>query len=445
MRRSVIAVMCAGLMTLVVGVPAAHAQVFQEQIRVPVDLTLRPGEPVRVDIKNALAIDTVAVVIRWSSKMAGDDEIVLRNELGAAVHRFKKTDTAAGFDVSQPFKAGRYFTAELLGKVGDAEKPIILSYRTRQKKELNPESGSIFCNVDSNGCSSQGIISVPNAAVQKAAPSVARLRLGKASCTGFLIDHDILLTNFHCLEPRHNESEYWKDVFESKREIRGTACKDITIEFDVYDKPNGPRKWQCQSVAAYSPTEQLDFVAFKVSPVDTGEKRVTLKPAAHVAGKWNLFILQHPLGSPMKVSGLCAPVEAVNASTKDALRKWNAAVDTCLPGVTLPMERVEKISDAKLARSIFYGIQCSTQSGSSGSPVIDEPTGAVVALHYAGESFYDTPVAMFGAERGSKFQACFDQERTKQKLNVFNKAVPICAIVADLATQIKRPALKCTK
>lgn len=444
MGRSVIAALCACLVTLVVGVPTAHAQIFHEQIRIPIDLALRLGGREQVDIKNSQAVAAVTVVIRWSSNMAGDHEIVLRNEVGAVVHRFKKSDSAAGFDVSQPFKAGRYFTAELLGRVGDAEKPIILSYRTRQKKGLNPESGSIFCSVDSNGCSSEGLVSVPNTAVQKAAPSVARLRLGKASCTGFLIDHDILLTNFHCLEPSHNESEYWKNVFESKREIRGSACKDITVEFDVYDKPGAPRKWLCQSVAAFSPTEQLDYVAFKVSPVDTGEKRVTLKPAAHVAGKWNLFILQHPLGSPMMVSGLCAPVEAVNASTKDALQKWNAVVDKCLPGVTLPKERVEKISDAKLARSIYYGMQCSTESGSSGSPVIDAPTGAVVALHYAGESFYDTPVAMFGAERGAKFKACLDQERTKQKLNVFNKAVPICAIAADLATQIKRPALKCT-
>jgi len=199
--------------------------------------------------------------------------------------------------------------------------------------------------------------------------------------TGFLVAPDLVLTNFHVIEPEIAGNNYDGIVcrFDYLSEsARGTAVRPAA------DKC-------CLAYARYSAEDaksdggtpqksELDYALIKLSrPVgddrmdDKGRTRGTVATSASAVvppGQKIVFIAQHPESAPLSAS-------------------WGLSLGPAAEGMR-------------------FRYTAETLGGSSGSPVFDGDL-SLIALHHAGEP-------------GSKLQP-----------GAYNQGIPISLIVADLA------------
>ncbi|MCQ8183747.1 serine protease [Methylomonas sp. SURF-1] len=187
--------------------------------------------------------------------------------------------------------------------------------------------------------------------------SVAKLYMGKDRdgpvCTGFLVSRDLLLTNYHCLEK--------SDQFMKSRENPTKKCGDVYAHFD-YQTAESKKSGQmpvCQKVLVYGayPKEEgeldqgdfalLQFTASTLRLPESGRSRPFLtlaRSAISDEGSKRVQMIQHPWGFPLHFSLGC-------------------------------------IAQTDPDRSLVIQHNCSTEPGSSGSPVLDAK-GEVVAIHH---------------------------------------------------------------
>jgi hypothetical protein len=177
----------------------------------------------------------------------------------------------------------------------------------------------------------------------------------ETNCTGFLLSPTLLITNSHCI---------------SSTKQLGTA----RAEFDYDSSGVQPQTVLITELLANSDMDHLDYSLLRLNrPVGTAVKLSTERPGA----KEKFILIQHPNGMPKKI----------------AVKKC-AFQSATVPG---------RPSD-------FFHL-CDSSFGSSGSPVMDAETGAVVGLHHLGAT----------------------DPRTKTDYH--NMAVGVAEILGDIKTQ----------
>ena len=179
--------------------------------------------------------------------------------------------------------------------------------------------------------------------IKDAGRAVARLRfmtpVGEATCTGFLVRIDVLMTNEHC--------------------INTDAKLDSLVAEFGYDTPGSPiDKFRGEAMLDVSVPFDYSLIKLRGTP---GKKWGVLELSNMVANAGrDLVIVEHPLGGYKQVSLEHCRIAAVN-----------------LRGAG------NESSD--------FSHECDTLSGSSGSPVIDLELRKVVGLHHFGFVFDDKP------------------------------------------------------
>jgi V8-like Glu-specific endopeptidase len=182
---------------------------------------------------------------------------------------------------------------------------------------------------------------------RRAALGVGRLDLrigwrGKSSlvvpCTGFLVGESYILTAYHCADPGDAPSDLLEAQF-----VLGFTHGDNGIVLNVDPTP-------VESCASdKSDTHCDDFLIFELAEGESERaKTLGFGPARldprEIRMGLDLFILHHPAGRPLTLSTEnCTVVAADGGAT------------------------------------FFHG--CWTFGGSSGAPIFDDETGAVVAMH----------------------------------------------------------------
>ncbi|MGP3590262.1 trypsin-like serine peptidase [Vagococcus sp. WN89Y] len=156
----------------------------------------------------------------------------------------------------------------------------------------------------------------------------------------------------------------------------GVGNKNHTLKYN-YEKPNcddtgsiTSLKIQSESVVLAGGTSQADYNDYAVYKVDelayeeAGIRQIfgtlTLQPK-RAAKNTPVYIPQHPRGNPKKM-----------ADTRDDGKACNL--------------RADNISNIET-------YNCDTQSGSSGSPVLNQNNNQVVALHFSGTSNYNEGIS----------------------------------------------------
>ncbi len=177
-----------------------------------------------------------------------------------------------------------------------------------------------------------------SARLQALGRPVARLRimipsLGQATCTGFLVSDSLLFTNQHCVE--------------SPAEARSTLAD---LGYDQADMPF--ETMRVDDLLAVS--HDLDYALLHLErPAAARWTHLDVSRSPEPSEGEQLVLLEHPLGGYKQVSLESCEVSGVQ-----------------MPGVT--------------ATPTDFGHKCDTLNGSSGSPVLDESSGAVIGLHHFG-------------------------------------------------------------
>jgi hypothetical protein len=174
--------------------------------------------------------------------------------------------------------------------------------------------------------------------MRRVAESVAMLHVGPlgSTCTAFIVDKDVLATNFHCMET----SLRFLETAASATKL----CGDIIAEFD-YLRPGAIGKQApCMEVSKVSEERDLVLLKIPVPPAASGSARAVIKISPDDPAGSRLQILHHPMGRPMVHEEGCK------------YRGQDAA---------------DLLHD------------CGTRPGSSGSVVLSEK-GELVGVHYKG-------------------------------------------------------------
>lgn len=164
--------------------------------------------------------------------------------------------------------------------------------------------------------------------------AVARLRfIGDDDkgyyCTGVLVAHDLLMTNYHC--PRTDNE-------------RRSTLVDFDFDFDSAI----PKTLRLKNLVIGD--RRMDFAIYRLSVVMADRSPLKLD-AGNVEDGQALIVIQHPAGQPKQVSILDCRVSDPDAAT---------------------------------SVSTDFGHLCDTLGGSSGAPVLDEQTGLMIGLHHLG-------------------------------------------------------------
>ncbi|MEW7009282.1 trypsin-like serine peptidase [Lentilitoribacter sp. EG35] len=174
----------------------------------------------------------------------------------------------------------------------------------------------------------------------------------RETCTGFLIDNDLLMTNQHCVADQER--------CDTTKVIFGYA-------YDQAGRIPGMEQYSCTKVESVDDDHDMALLRIEGKP---GLRWGTLafSPTAPKSGQ-AVFILQHPAGEAKQISALgCEVAEAIS------------------PG------RAEQTD---------FSHRCDTLGGSSGSPVIDK-NGDVVGLHHWGRTSFGTYSQVNRAVRAEK-------------------------------------------
>ena len=167
---------------------------------------------------------------------------------------------------------------------------------------------------------------------QKAARSVARVKLPSGAATGFLVANDIFITNNH--------------VFESKRD-----AKNAKLQFNYRMLANGEvanrDDWKCDPDSFFHTNEDLDYTIVRVKKKNRQKAGdvwgfLNLRHGAKVFVNNRVNIIQHPQGRFQEIAFRDNQVKLVNDI------------------------KIQYLTD--------------TESGSSGAPVFDDWFN-VVGLH----------------------------------------------------------------
>jgi V8-like Glu-specific endopeptidase len=149
-------------------------------------------------------------------------------------------------------------------------------------------------------------------------------------CTAFLVSPNLMLTNNHCI----NTDAEMRSAF---------------VEFDYDEAGSHVEKRRFKELVAHD--ENLDYALLRLKDTST-RAALTLK-AIDLAANKDLVIIEHPAGKLKRFSRFDCKV-----------------TDTDLPGMG--------------TGQTDFGHFCDTEGGSSGSPIQDLSTGAVLGLHHLG-------------------------------------------------------------
>jgi V8-like Glu-specific endopeptidase len=336
MKLSVLAALAA------MGIGAASAQA-----------PLREGNVVKLDIAVELGGEPAAGAIHWSRRIeepgvrsirlrfrdivdagSGDYSIVLRDRVGRVVQTLGKSAIGGQRELWTQIVEGDYVRVEVVG----ASRPIGLSFTIAEAAyQRTPFATYSISEPDER----EAVAKYANEpSVFARTRPVAKLLFVDdafaASCTGFLIDDERMLTNHHCV---------------ATAEVCRTTVAVFGYEV-VSGRLNAGQQYQCLEVLAED--RDLDMALLKL----------TGKPGT-VWGRLELtrrtlerheqaYMIQHPAGEPKQISR-----KGCSITTLDA------------PGSGGP------------ASTTDFGHKCDTLGGSSGSPVLGHDF-RVVGLHHLG-------------------------------------------------------------
>lgn len=187
---------------------------------------------------------------------------------------------------------------------------------------------------------------VSDNAVLQVARSVAKLSFfvgnAPASCTGFMISDNLLMTNEHCINS-------------------ASSCRGAFAIFGYEDDASGQTKVgeqiPCEQVIRTDPT--LDFAVLRLSGSPGAKWGHLALSSDETSANQELYIVQHPGGSPKEISRIGCMVAQTPVPGRDA------------------------------AKMTDFADLCDSMGGSSGSPVVAKGSSSVIGLHHLG--FTDPP------------------------------------------------------
>jgi hypothetical protein len=171
--------------------------------------------------------------------------------------------------------------------------------------------------------------------VKKLGDSIARLRFVASdrniySCTAFLITKDLMMTNQHCIS---NQAE----------------LKSALVDFDYDTAISETFFTRLTKLVACDHALDYSIVRLRESP----DREPLQFASVPVTNPQELIIIQHPGGEPKMVS-----IEDCDSSQANVVGRGNTKTD--------------------------FLHTCDTETGSSGSPVMDRAARTVVGLHHLG-------------------------------------------------------------
>jgi hypothetical protein len=271
----------------------------------------------------SVAATSVRLLLEVSDSADGEWTVVIADVSGREVETVRPSD----------FQSGRYWTAEIdggaarvrLAQQGAAAAVAVVAFASAY--EPMQQQGWIGRD-DSLDISDTG---APERA-KRVAARVARLRYMSssvgASCTGFLMGKDLLMTNQHCIR--------------TPEELSSVRIQFVDAALGV-----GPSEFKALRMEASNPS--LDYTVLRLSGDASHLGRFHV--GAGVARNNQLLVIQHPDGGAKRV----------------------AFPPRCAVGI----ERVNG-----KAPNADFGHTCDTLGGSSGAPVLDWSSLRVVGLHH---------------------------------------------------------------
>lgn len=265
----------------------------------------------------------------------GNFSVVLKNSAGRVVSTVSREELTEESDYWSDYLWGRYALVEVhmpaaasvRFKIVEAGIQAAGARLQSRASELDPQDLPLRLFKD-------------NEPLQKAARAVAKIRYTRDkflyTCTGFLLSDDLLLTNQHCVDT-------------------DAICKTTIAQFghwqDEQFEVHKGEEFRCTALKASD--AQLDFALLKLSrsPGKTWGKLTWQSVDSPLNAP--LYLIQHPGGEPQRVAH-----KGCSVTRTSAVGNW-------------------------VGRETDFGHKCDTETGSSGSPALDEQF-RVVGLHHLG-------------------------------------------------------------
>ncbi len=232
--------------------------------------------------------------------------------------------------------------------------PVRLQFTIKEAAHES-KGGSVLSRQDPNHIRDKDINAyADNAAIMVVARSIAKLSFPAgdklATCTGFMVTADLLLTNHHCVNTI-DTCFGTVAIFGYQRDVAGHVLPT--------------KQYDCIAVIKTSKERDYSLLQIDGSPGAAMKWGVLrLAPLSALADRQPLYIVQHPSGEPKRIA-----LDGCNVSTL-------------------------KAASAVASLESDFGHKCDTESGSSGSPVLDL-SHRVVGLHHLG---FDAKVDRWSCE-----------------------------------------------
>jgi len=225
----------------------------------------------------------------------------------------------------------------------DNDQPMRLEFRIKEAARES-RGGTVLSRQDPQHILDKDLSEFAgDQAVMRVAKSVAKLSFPDgtklATCTGFMVTQNLLLTNNHCVS--------------TAEKCLGTVAM-FGYQRDAAGRPQPTKQYDCLAVVATNEARDYSLLRLDADPGladDWGT--LQFSPATALDAGQRLYIVQHTTGEPKRVVR-----EQCNVTTVKA------------PGKIASLQ-----SD--------FGHKCDTESGSSGAPVLDL-YHRVVGLHHFG-------------------------------------------------------------
>jgi hypothetical protein len=227
--------------------------------------------------------------------------------------------------------------------------------------EVRNYANSVAAMISKSRIASNGNLTGQTLGMQNNLCSTERFRDQKAiaSCTGFLVDDDLLLTAGHCVKSggKCDSTSRWVFGFS------GLSYK--VNPDDIY---------KCSAVESFKldSSSGLDYALVRLDRKVAGRKALQFRLNGKISNDSNLVVLGHPSGLPLKIAD-------------------NAQVRTN-------------------SKSSYFVANLDTFGGNSGSPVIDLNTGVVEGILVRGEQDYQTTTNPSGDGLCRETYKCSDDD-----------------------------------